>query len=293
MSPLGKQLVVGTANFGLPYGVGQSRVKDQEIQKIVSDVLRRNDVFLETSPSYIGAEKKVGQILEGEQFERLIVKVPPSAYTSVENFLNSVEDSLSTLNQEKAYAILLHGTQDAFGENSKYIDRAIDELLDSRTAKHVGISCYQESEILEAVRIFPRMSLFQLPENIVDRRKISSPNLTSLYESGVIFQVRSVFLQGLLLGAPRVVPKNLNEIIRSRMEIEKCARENGISERELCINYAKGIVWASQVVLGAENFEQYKQNIESLQINREDISFHVSQVSEFAADPRMWSELNR
>lgn len=293
MSSLGKQLVIGTANFGLPYGVGQTQVSDSDIQRIIFDAIGRDDVFLETGPSYFGVEEKIGEVLQGRDFNRIIIKVPPSAYGTVQSFMNSVDQSLSRLNREVVFAILLHGTTDAFKKHCKVIEEATKEILVSQVAERVGISCYEENEVLTAIETFPDMSIFQLPENLVDRRKINSLELQRMHEKGFMLQVRSVFLQGLLLGNKKRLPPELTEINRLRIEIERNASLNELTSRELCIQYAAGITWASQIILGAESYQQYLENLETLTSARKDISYQISQASDFVVDPRMWNLSNK
>jgi len=289
VSKFGKQLVIGSANFGFPYGIGQTQAKDSEIQKIVLDAVSREDVFLETGPSYIGVEEKIGEVLQGKKFNRLIVKVPPSAYGTVESFMKSVNQSLTRLNRDRVYAILLHGTKDAFDKYSKVIEEATNEVLVSQIAERVGIACYEETEVLTAIKTFPNMSIFQLPENLVDRRKIDSLALQRLHENGFVFQVRSVFLQGLLVGNQRDLPAELMALHQLRVEIEKNASAYGLTSRELCIQYAAGIKWASQIILGAENYQQYLENLETLTSARKEITFQISKASDFMVNPRMWN----
>jgi aryl-alcohol dehydrogenase-like predicted oxidoreductase len=290
MPHFGKQLVIGTANFGLPYGLGQTKVKDSEIQKIVLDAINRENVFLETGPSYFGAEEKIGEVLQDSKFNRVIVKVPPSAFSTVESFIASVNQSLKSLNRESVYAILLHGTKNAFYKYPKVIGEATNQLLASQVTEKVGIACYEENEVLTAIKIFPNMRIFQLPENLVDRRKSGSPELQRIHEKGFVFQVRSVFLQGLLLGIQRDLPAELIELQELRLEIERNASANNLTSRELCIQYAAGITWASQIILGAENYQQYLENLETVTSPRKEIAFQISQASDFVVDPRMWSQ---
>jgi aryl-alcohol dehydrogenase-like predicted oxidoreductase len=250
-------------------------------------------VFLETGPSYRGVEEKIGEVLQGRDFNRIIIKVPPSAYGTVQSFMSSVDQSLSRLNREVVFAILLHGTTDAFKKHCKVIEEATKEILASQVAERVGISCYEENEVLTAIETFPDMSIFQLPENLVDRRKINSLELQRMHEKGFMLQVRSVFLQGLLLGNQKSLPPELIEIHRLRIEIERNASSNELTSRELCIQYAAGITWASQIILGAENYQQYLENLETLTSARKEISYQISQASDFVVDPRMWNLSNK
>ena len=77
METLTKSLVVGSANFGAKYGARSSQVSQQDSFKIIQEVSQRNDVFIESSESYPGAEKIIGEALGTKKFEnsRFIVTI--------------------------------------------------------------------------------------------------------------------------------------------------------------------------------------------------------------------------
>jgi aryl-alcohol dehydrogenase-like predicted oxidoreductase len=133
------------------------------------------------------------------------------------------------------------------------------------------------------------MTIFQLPENIVDRRKQNSEKLRNLAYSGVIFQVRSIFLQGLLVKKAVNLPKELKEVALIQSEIESLASRHGLESSELCLRYAQSLDWASQLVLGFDSYEQFKKNLSCIESTGPNISIDIPQASDFLIDPRNWS----
>jgi aryl-alcohol dehydrogenase-like predicted oxidoreductase len=133
------------------------------------------------------------------------------------------------------------------------------------------------------------MEIFQIPENIVDRRKHASPILKALSDDGVIFQIRSVFLQGLLIAEDTSMNPRTEEIKKLRNDIEVLAKKQNINSDELCLRYGLSIDWVSQVVIGFENYEQYRKNLEIITNNKPNISFEITKGSDFLVDPRNWS----
>ena len=284
-----KKLVVGTANFGSNYGINNNAISEHDVSKILKDTIVREDIFIETGENYLGAEELIGNILNSTRFNNFIIKISPKHFSSKKSILKSVEGSLTRLRQDRAFAIMLHGFGDPLKESTDSVKTAFETVLAKGLTTRVGLSCYEISEVISARELFPEMTIFQLPENIVDRRKQNSEKLRELSSLGVIFQVRSVFLQGLLVKESMNLPKELQEIELIQSEIEFLAKRNGIDSGELCLRYAQSLDWASQLVLGFDSYEQFKKNLSCIESTGPNISIDIPQASDFLIDPRNWS----
>lgn len=284
-----QKLVVGTANFGSNYGIKKSGISERDVLKIVNEVAIRKDIFIETGENYLGAEELIGNALDSTKFDNFVIKISPKHFYSKKSFLKSFEGSLKRLRQSSAFAIMLHGLGDFPKESSKSVKSALETVLTEGLTKRVGLSCYEISEVLYARKLFPEMTIFQIPENIADRRKHNSEELRHLAHSGVTFQVRSIFLQGLLVNKAVNLPLELREVELIRSEIEFLAKRNGLDSSELCLRYAQSLDWASQLVLGFDSYEQFKKNLACIESIGPKISIDVPQASDFLIDPRNWS----
>lgn len=287
-SKIGNRLVIGTANFGSEYGKRNKRIDPKEAEQIVHHAQGCDDVLIETGNSYAGAEDLLGEILTGKEFPRLIVKISPDTYKSAVDMTRAVEKSLNRLGQTHAYAVLLHGTGEMFRDDQKSVQRGIMDLLKSEMTFEVGLACYTIDEVTSAKKFFPSLTIFQIPENIVDQRKRTSRVLIELAKLGNTFQVRSIFLQGLLLDQTQLPQRNeeLNEI---RKSLSYQASLRGVTVPQLCLEYATSINWASDIVLGLENFEQYLTNLKILESSNSVTFSHAGLASDFLVDPRNWS----
>ncbi len=283
-----KRLVIGTANFGREYGKRNQRIDAKEVEKIVHHARGCEDVFIETGSSYLGAEDLLGEILSGNEFPRFVVKISPDNYESPINMLTAVESSLIKLGQKQAHAVLLHGTGAMFGNDQKSVQSGIRNLLKSKITSEVGLACYAIDDVVAAKMTFPDLTIFQLPENIVDQRKRTSTALIDLAALGNSFQVRSIFLQGLLLDKTQLPERNeeLNEI-RETLSFEASLR--GVTVSQLCLEYATTIKWATDIVLGIESFEQYLTNLQILGMSDSVTPCQIDRASDFLVDPRNWS----
>ena len=284
-----KQLVVGTANFASNYGINKSGLSERDVFKILNEVVKREDILIETGGNYLGAEELIGNVLNSTKFDNFVIKISPKHFLSKKSFLKSVEGSLKRLGQSSAFAIMLHGLGDSPKESTDSVKSALKTVLAEGLTNRVGLSCYEISEVLYARELFPEMTIFQLPENIADRRKQNSEALRDLAHSGVTFQVRSIFLQGLLVKKAVNLPRELQEVELIRSEIEFLANRHGLDSSELCLRYAQSLDWASQIVLGFDSYEQFKKNLSCIESTGPNISIDTPQASDFLIDPRNWS----
>jgi len=284
-----QKLVVGTANFGSKYGIKKSGISERDVSKIVNEVAIRKDIFIETGENYLGAEELIGNILGSTKFDNFVIKISPKHFYSKKSFLKSVEGSLKRLGQSSAFAIMLHGLGDSPKELTQSVKSALKTVLSEGLTNRVGLSCYELSEVLHARKLFPEMTIFQIPENIADRRKQNSEDLRDLAHSGVTFQVRSIFLQGLLVKKAVNLPLELQEVELIQSEIEFLAKRSGLDSSELCLRYAQSLDWASQLVLGFDSYEQFKKNLSCIESIGPNISIDIPQASDFLVDPRNWS----
>ncbi len=255
----------------------------------MSEVIQNSDVLIETSPSYRNSEEIIGRYIRELDFNRLVVKVPPREYGTKKEIIDSVKDSLSRLNQAKATLVMLHGLGPSFGKQAREVERACEELVDSKLTLKVGLSCYTEDEVLYAKKILPMISTFQIPENLADGRTKDSQMLLSMKSGGDTFQVRSIFLQGILTRDINEIPDNLKDVlaVRNYMTIE--AKRLDISEQELCIEYVKQIPWMTDIVIGVETYAQLKFNIKTL-FNPKRLKIESGPTANgFSVDPRNWS----
>jgi aryl-alcohol dehydrogenase-like predicted oxidoreductase len=283
------RIILGTANFGFPYGLSQNSIKSSEMELLMREVLENPRLLVETSPSYPNAEKIIGLHLKNVEFDRLVIKVPPSEYFSTAKIVNSVESSLTKMNQKNAAVVMLHGIGSFFQRDARTIERACEKIIDLKYTTHIGLSCYTEQEIVFAKKSLPILRTFQISENSADGRKRNSKVLQSMHQEGNTFQVRSIFLQGLLTMNIADIPANLKDILPVRSYMQREASKMQISEQELCIEYAKNIPWMSDLVIGVDNHSQLKFNMQAFFNTRKLQIEPGPTATDFVVDPRNWS----
>jgi aryl-alcohol dehydrogenase-like predicted oxidoreductase len=136
------------------------------------------------------------------------------------------------------------------------------------------------------------LPVFQVPENICDRRMLDSHDLMSLKTEGVRFVIRSIFLQGLLLLPPESVPSDFEIVKESISQISKLANLVRCSPLDICLAYGQAIPWASGLIVGVANQSQLKEIVTSRIKIPPGWDTAIDILPLRFLDPRRWTEFN-
>ena len=249
------RLALGTAQFGLSYGVSNlsGQIPLAEAQKIVGLARESKIDTIDTAAAYGSSEEVLGRV--GVSGFRLITKMqflpgnPINVNSSVRSVLLS---SLRRLRLSRLYGLLVHNPADMGGLDSQIFMDALFELRDEGTVEKIGFSVYDPSELK---RLLERWSpdLVQLPLNLLDRRFEKTGLLRDLHSMGVEIHARSVFLQGLLLVPREGLPKKFGRWESTWREIERFRRKASLSRIALCLSYPLSLKEVDRVVVGVDS----------------------------------------
>jgi aryl-alcohol dehydrogenase-like predicted oxidoreductase len=199
--PVTARLALGTAQFGLSYGIANKtgQVTRQEAKAMMQLALANHMDTLDTAIAYGDSETRLGEV-DTHGF-KLVTKLPalPDDCADVSTWVRQqFRSSLSRLGVTSAYGVLLHRPDQLFSPNGIALYQSLQALKDNGQVQKVGISIYSPNE-LSALASHYSFDLVQAPFNLVDRRLHSSGWLHRLKDNGVELHTRSAFLQGLLL----------------------------------------------------------------------------------------------
>ena len=285
------RLSLGTATFGYDYGIANQsgKISSLEVKEILLEAAELNISHLDTAPAYGSAQQLIGEFWPEDRPLNLTTKVSPEDCRTASSILKTVQDSLVATQVTNFWSVLLHEPSVLFGEDGKEVKAGLLQVLDSGLAARIGISAYSEAEVIRTKEFMPELTVFQIPENVCDRRKYFSGNITAMSQQGDQFFVRSVFLQGLLLMESEDVPKKVRGAEGILIQIHEFCRENSISVLELCLGYAKSIPWASGIVVGVASVEQFRRIAITFQSVDAQEYGNVPQLDDWLIDPRNWS----
>lgn len=281
------ELVIGTATFGTDYGIANTGQVQNETKalKILSEAQHLGISNLDTSPAYSNAEEIIGKFhLSNKNFD-CYSKISFTELNSSKEALLSLNKSLKTMEIDSLKGLYFHSATELLATPSAQIETLIDAIEETKKVEKIGASVYDLKDLLTIHERHPRISLFQVPENIADRRLRHSTHIKSLYERGIEFHVRSIFLQGLLL--MRKPPENLSSAQPFLDKLNTVADAMKCSSLALCVSYAKQLEWASKLIVGISESNQIHEILEAQQLADMKIEFDEV-LPGYILDPRKW-----
>lgn len=283
------EIVIGTANFGQRYGLSRRAggISQRDIHEILELATSSGITWIDSAISYGDAHAKLGLTGSLVKKFRLITKASPDHFISYRKIKIEIIKVLSVTGLERIDYLLAHDASDFILNHSRYIE-IFGNLMDEELIMGYGVSCYSKTEILDSFSLSPEIGYLQVPENVMDQRLVNDPSLQFLREKGILFGVRSIFLQGMLLQPVELLPRSFD---RYKEYFEAAKREFellGMTQLQGNLLYAEKIPWASQFVLGVENAQNLSQILVALNTSKPDLSFAKLKAPSWVVDPRMW-----
>jgi len=285
-----KTLILGTANFGNTYGVANRGTSTLPVdaKELVSWAQSNGVNNFDTAIAYGDAETILGESLDLTLSPNIDTKLDLNSCSSRERIVNSAIEACKRLKVEQLGTVYLHNDELLQSSYRSEILSGLKDLLDLGIARKIGVSVYSGSAINSCKRIFPELQVFQVPENICDRRLYSSDELMDLAEAGNTLVVRSVFLQGLLLMHSQSIPVKLNLAKNSINDLHRFSSERSIPVLNLCLAYIESIKWSDQYIVGVASINQLKAITKASSSLPEDFESFIQTLPKEIVDPRKW-----
>jgi aryl-alcohol dehydrogenase-like predicted oxidoreductase len=272
-------LALGTVQFGLKYGVSNSKgkVPFDEVLAILERCRIEGISFLDTSRHYGDSEEVIGKAiaqLKAEKDFHICTKLDlqPDYKSFNRNKLKDeifrcVDESRKALNVETIPSYLLH-TYDYMLTERGYVWEVLNELKDNGSVGNIGISiCGTTEEGFKALEL-ESLSLLQIPFNVFDTRWIESGLLDACDQQNVSVVNRSTFLQGLLLMEIDQAIKKVPASNTYMQELHRIAEEAQRPIQELIFSYVLQEDRIGYTLIGVENLQQLEENIKLTELDK-------------------------
>ena len=284
--------ILGTANLFCNYGIDKitKGVSRLESLTLLKEAHSFGVVRIDTAKSYPEVEKFLGSNLQDINPYKIDSKINLGSQFTETEFMQHVYTSLRNLSISNFECLYLHNLNPLMESNIETTKRCLNRILGDGLAKKIGVSVYSEEEIEFSLEKFSNFRCFQILENICDRRFVNSKYLSKLDSDGIELNIRSIFLQGLLLSESDLIPPYLAEAKSTISELKELAAKVNLSRLELCVAYAKAISWASNVVIGVGSLS------ELIAITNVQMSLpknYIEKIPELPSnlkDPRYWEK---
>ena len=271
------QLVLGTAQLGLDYGITNNDGKPKLTQslEIIKHALDNNIIIFDTARAYGESEYILGLANKTFGGMNFITKLDPLSSldnnTSEEEIYkmidNSIDTSLKNLNIDFIDIMLMHRF-DHFQNKTIW-----NYLIKNNFVKNLGVSVYYVNEAIEALKD-DHVKYIQLPINILDQQWFCDEFLQLIEKrTDVTIHCRSILLQGILISDATKWPKiddiNPEEYIEKLNNLVKLFKLN--NRLELCFSYIKSISWINGLLIGVDNLKQLKDNLKLSNVRKLDL----------------------
>lgn len=259
------KLILGTVQFGLDYGISNSKGKITESEAFeILDLAFENGIdTLDTAYNYGDSEKVIGRYIadRGRKF-KLISKAPKEDPREVEKIF---DHSLDNLGSKNLYAYLFHDFS-SFKDNPALLDK-LQEFKKLGKIKKVGFSLYFTEELEYLIKNKIDFDIIQVPYSFLDQR--FAKYFDELSRQGKEIHVRSVFLQGLVFKAPEDLGAQFVKIKEKMIKLRSIADESGLDIAAICLNFASLNNYIDKIVMGVESKQNLSDNVSYLSSDNE------------------------
>jgi aryl-alcohol dehydrogenase-like predicted oxidoreductase len=257
------KIALGTAQFGIPYGIANciGKVAESDVKNILSLALHEGIDTLDTAAAYGDSEAVLGRLNVDPW--KIVTKI--SAIPEYVDFTDAwIEDelkkSLKKLRVNCVYGLLLHSPDQLFGRHGSGLLSSLIRFKEDGLVRKIGVSIYSPQELPRLLNLY-NFDIVQAPFNPIDQSLLMSGWAKKLHELEVEIHVRSIFLQGLLLMPSNNRPRKFSIFNHLWAQWEDWLRLNNISALEACIRFASSSKYVDKVIVGIDSLKQFNEII--------------------------------
>lgn len=254
-----KNIILGTVQFGLDYGVNNNSgpLKESDIYCLLDTAYDKGIRTLDTAEAYGNAEEIIGRYnKKTKRIFEINTKFSANTHGSIEQ---SLTNSLTRLKRNNIETYYFHN----FSEYTRHPE-SMDELKflkhRKKSIRSIGLSVYTNEELSFAVND-QSLDVIQLPFNLLDNTSQRGDLLKEAKKKNKTIQVRSVFLQGLFF--KNDLPDNLTPLKPYLDKINNLALRSDVSIETLCLGYVFAQPFIDAAIIGVDNQQQLISNINS------------------------------
>lgn len=254
-------LAIGTAQFGLDYGISNfsGKVNLDEAKEIIRFAQKSGINTIDTARDYGDSEELIGKC-DVSSFN-VVTKIGTilGHEDNISNWVElEIESSIKKLRLQKIYGILLHRPHELLLENGVELYESIIKLKGNRLVEKIGVSVYSMNDLMNIVDRF-NIDIVQLPINIINQEILHSGFLQELKSKNIEIHARSCFLQGLLLMDYNDIPLKFKKWSNIFLDWRDWLDENNINAVQGCLSFINSIDVIDKVVVGVESVNQLKE----------------------------------
>jgi len=252
VSSAAARLSLGTAQWGTRYGITNAKgeLSDADVAGIVQTALDRGirdaDTHRTTNPhqGYGRAQSRLrpwaGEFaVTTKVFGGVAADLPVG---------QQMAESLNELGLEDLHACLVHDWYDLSNAEAKAVARGLRDARQRGLVARIGISAYDSSDLERALDHFGAdLGAVQVPTSVLDQRLVNADIIDRLRSTGAEIQVRSIFLQGLLLDPTSSAAPAQHPAV---MGFHRRCAKLGVTPLAAALGFIRSLDWVDVAVVG-------------------------------------------
>jgi aryl-alcohol dehydrogenase-like predicted oxidoreductase len=253
---LAQRLALGTAQFGLAYGLNNEagQPSTSAVAAVLAAAQAVGLTLLDTAAAYGNSEARLGELAGDNPAFGLITKLAAGPPAQVAQHLG---ESLARLRRPQLYGVLFHAFGPLQAEPAAW--HALQAARAAGQVARIGVSLYHPHEAEWLLAGGWDIDLVQVPYNVLDQRFAAV--LPRLAVRGVEVHVRSAFLQGLLLREPTKLPGFFRPLAPKIKLLRNLADEAGMPLPALLLLFAAFAPGVSRAVVGVDSVANLHENL--------------------------------
>jgi len=301
------KLILGTAQLGLTYGITNDTgiLSEEKAIKLLEHAIQNNITMFDSARAYGKSEYLLGKIKSPKIHIMTKLQLPENITNYSDNkickqVLKSVQKSIKETNCKPLDILLLHKWEH-YLLRDKLIWKYLLKLKKEKVIKKIGISIYNVNEA-NILLDDNNVDIIQMPLNILDHQWFNETFSEKIKQrkkmkKEIEIYCRSIYLQGILISESSRWPNIGIDAVKYVKQLDNIKNKYGFkNKKELNMSYVKSIDWVSGIIIGVDNLEQLKENIELFKVKilkPKDIQYInnvFSNVPNKLINPSIWSK---
>ena len=286
------KIIVGTAQFGLNYGINNfsGKISEEQAFEILNYSYSSGIKYIDSAEAYGDAHKVVGNYHAKFQNSifKVITKIPDNINDSIEK---KAFDYLNDLKVDKIDILMYHSFQ-TFYKDLKLGEKEMMGLKTKGIIDKTGVSIYTNEEFEKAIET-NWIDVIQFPFNMLDNFSKRGELLLKAKQKGKILHARSAFLQGIFFVDRDREIKIVQKLKPYLNKIDGISQKYNIPINLLALGYCINQHLIDNILIGVNSLSQLISNIDAVNIDiPEDVMLELDAIevpNVNLLNPSLWS----
>jgi aryl-alcohol dehydrogenase-like predicted oxidoreductase len=254
---MSSRIILGTAQFGLSYGVNNTKGKPDitKVHSMLRFAYKKGVSCLDTAEAYGDAAEVIGQY---HRMTDSLFDINTKFVSNGSLLRYQLDSSIAKMSCKQINVCFFHDPKDLF-----LVEDNITALLEAKAAgkiKKIGVSVYDNDEFAKACE-HPCVDVIQFPYNLLDNYTQRIEIIKVAKSKGIELHARSVFLQGLFAMQDSELPAQLKPLIGYLSMLRSIAHEYDFSIMKMALLYALNSKEIDHVLIGVDTLDQLQNNL--------------------------------